>query len=43
MNYNFKFCQEILDNVVLANLKTNEDACAKSYRVNIIERILIER
>lgn len=32
MNYNFKFCQEIADSVVLSDLKAVEDACAKSYR-----------
>ncbi len=35
MNYNFKFCHDISDNVVLANLKTAEDASAKTYRVGI--------
>lgn len=34
MNYNFKFCQDIPDNVALANLKVAEDAAAKTYRVN---------
>ena len=34
MNYNFKFCQDIPDNVALANLKAAEDAAAKTYRVN---------
>lgn len=32
MNYNFKFCQDILDSVVLNNLKNIEDTYAKSYR-----------
>lgn len=33
MNYNFKFCQDISDSVVLTNLKSIEDTSAKSYRV----------
>lgn len=33
MTYNFKFCQDIADNVALANLKATEDAAAKTYRV----------
>lgn len=32
MTYNFKFCQDIADNVALANLKATEDAAAKTYR-----------
>ncbi len=40
MNYNFKFCNDILDNIVLSNLKSVEDTCAKNYRV--IYLILIE-
>lgn len=32
MNYNFKFCFDIQESVVLSNLKTIEDNSAKSYR-----------
>ena len=39
MNYNFKFCQDIAENVALTNLKATEDAAAKAYRV--ITNILI--
>ena len=35
MNYNFKFCQDLSDNVLLSNLKIAEDSAAKTYRVGI--------